>query len=53
MYDLVLKNCDLVNENCSSAVDIAIKNQRIEKIASNIDSESKEVLDCEGKLVSP
>ena len=53
MYDLVLKNCDLVNENCSSAVDIAIKNQRIEKIASNIDSESKEVLDCEGKLVIP
>ena len=53
MYDLVLKNCDLVNENCSSEVDIAIKNQRIEKIASNIDSGSKEVLDCAGKLVIP
>ena len=53
MYDLVLKNCNLVNENCSSEVDIAIKNQRIEKIASNIDSGSKEVLDCAGKLVIP
>ena len=46
MYDLVLKNCNLVNENSSSEVDIAIKNQRIEKIASNIDSGSKEVIDC-------
>ena len=53
MYDLVLKNCNLVNENSSSEVDIAIKNQRIEKIASNIDSGSKEVLDCAGKLVIP
>lgn len=53
MYDLVLKNCYLVNENRSSEVDIAIRNQRIEKIASNIDCESKEVLDCGGKLVIP
>ena len=53
MYDLVLKNCNLVNENSSSEVDIAIKNQRIEKIASNIDYGSKEVLDCGGKLVIP
>ena len=33
MYDLVLKNCNVINENVESQVDIAIKNQRIEKIA--------------------
>ena len=34
MYDLVLKNCNVINENVESQVDIAIKNQRIEKIAA-------------------
>ena len=32
MYDLVLKNCNVINENVESQVDIAIKNERIEKI---------------------
>ena len=45
MYDLVLKNCNVINENVESQVDIAIKNERIEKIASSIDSESTEELD--------
>ena len=44
MYDLVLKNCNVINENVESQVDIAIKNERIEKIASSIDSESSEEL---------
>ena len=51
MYDLVLKNCNVINENVESQVDIAIKNQRIEKIAASIDSESSEELDLSGKLV--
>ena len=45
MYDLVLKNCNVINENVESQVDIAIKNQRIEKIAASVDSESSEELD--------
>ena len=53
MYDLVLKNCNVINENVESQVDIAIKNQRIEKIASSIDLESSEELDLSGKLVIP
>ena len=53
MYDLVLKNCNVINENVESQVDIAIKNQRIEKIATSIDSESSEELDLSGKLVIP
>ena len=46
MYDLVLKNCNVVNENVESQVDIAIKNERIEKIAAQIDSEAARELDC-------
>ena len=53
MYDLVLKNCNVINENVESQVDIAIKNQRIEKIAASIDSKSSEELDLSGKLVIP
>ena len=53
MYDLVLKNCNVINENVESQVDIAIKNQRIEKIAASVDSESSEELDLSGKLVIP
>ena len=34
---LVLKNCNLINEGEIKAVDIAIKDDRIEKIASSID----------------
>ena len=53
MYDLVLKNCNVINENVESQVDIAIQNQRIEKIAASIDSESSKELDLSGKLVIP
>ena len=30
-FDLVLRNCNLINENSISQVDIAIKDKRIEK----------------------
>ena len=51
--DLVLKNCLLVNEGKQIQVDVGITNDRIEKIASEITSESKEVIDLEGKFLAP
>jgi dihydroorotase-like cyclic amidohydrolase len=44
-FSLVLKNCNLVNEDSISAVDIGINNDRIEKIASQITSQSDEIID--------
>ena len=41
MYDLVLKNCKIVNENKIYESDIAIKESKIDLIASSIDSASK------------
>ena len=52
-FDLVLKNCLLVNEDEQTPVDIGIKNDRIEKIASEITEEAKETLDLEGKYLAP
>jgi dihydroorotase len=53
MFDLVLKNGTLVNEGQINESDIAIKGERIEKIASSIDVESKIILDLKGKHVLP
>ena len=53
MYDLVLKNCKIVNENLIIESDIAIKNSRIEKISKDISSDSKEVIDVNGRYVIP
>ena len=44
MYDLILKNGTLINEGQIFESDIAIKGNRIEKIASLIDAESKVLL---------
>ena len=52
-FSLVLKNCNLVNEDSISAVDIGIKNDRIEKIATQITSQSDEIIDLEGNYVAP
>ena len=52
-FDLVLKNCLLINEDKQTPVDIGIKNDRIEKIASEITEDTKETLDLEGKYVAP
>ena len=41
MYDLILKNCNIVNENTITESDIAIKDSRIELIASSINVEAK------------
>lgn len=53
MFDIVLKNCTIVNENHIFESDIGIKGQRIEKIASSITDEAKETLDLTGKIVMP
>ena len=47
-FSLVLKNCNLVNEDSIEAVDIGIKGNRIEKIASQISSDSDAIIDLEG-----
>ena len=52
-FSLVLKNCNLVNEDSIEPVDIGIKGDRIEKIASQITSESNEIIDLEGNYVAP
>ena len=39
-FSLILKNCNLVNEDSIVPVDIGIKGDRIEKIASQISSQS-------------
>ena len=53
MYDLILKNCYIVNENTIIESDIAIKNNRIELIANSIDSEAKNIEDVHGRFVIP
>jgi dihydroorotase len=53
MYDLILKNCRIVNENKIIESDIAIKNNRIELIQDSIDSQTKKTVDVEGKYVLP
>ena len=53
MFDLILKNGTLVNEGKIFESDIAVKGNRIEKIAASIDAESKNVIDLNGKYVIP
>ena len=53
MYDIILKNCKIVNENKSFESDIAIKNNRIELINTSIDSEAKKTIDLNGRYVIP
>ena len=52
-FDLILKNCNLINENKISEVDIGIKNKRIEKISSQISDECEKEIDVKGKNVAP
>ena len=53
MYDLILKNCKIINENSIYESDIAIKNSRIEKISKDISSETKQVVEVNGRYVIP
>jgi len=53
MYDIILKNCSIVNENQITESDIAIKNKRIDLISTSIDFEAKEIIDLNGRFVIP
>ena len=53
MYDIILKNCSIGNENQIKESDIAIKNQRIDLISTSIDSEAREAIDLNGRYVIP
>ena len=53
MYDLILKNCNIINEASIYESDIAIKNDRIELISSDIQANSKEVIAVDGRYVMP
>ena len=52
-YSLILKNCNLVNEDSINAVDIGIKGDRIERVDSQITADSKDIIDVKGKYVAP
>ena len=54
MYDLLITNCKLVNEAEIKECDILISNQRVKKIASDLQNEeAKRVIDAKGKYVIP
>ena len=52
-YSLVLKNCNLINENSIQKVDIGIKDDRIDKIAGEITSKASDVIDLKGIYAAP
>ena len=52
-YSLVLKNCNLINENSIQKVDIGIKDDRIDKIAGEITSQASDVIDLKGIYAAP
>jgi dihydroorotase len=53
MYDIILKNCKIVNENAIYESDVAIKNARIELIQSSIDQKAKQIIDIAGRYLLP
>ena len=52
-FDLVLRNCNLINENSISQVDIAIKDKRIEKFLPRLPKKPKKKLILMGKMLRP
>ncbi len=53
MYDLIIKNARLINRGEIRETDLAIKRDRIEKIAASIDASAREELDAGGKYLLP
>lgn len=52
--DIILKNAAVADEDAPEGlVDIAIEGERIVAVEANIGAEAGEVIDCEGRLVSP
>ena len=53
MYDLILKNATIVNEESIQVADVAIKDQRIALINPTINAEAKQEIDLEGRHLLP
>ncbi len=53
MSHILIKNATIVNENTSTVSDLLIKNDRIEKIATNISADGAQVIDAEGLHLMP
>lgn len=53
MSTILIKNAQIVNEGTIQVLDVWIKNGRIEKIASQIDAVSDQVIDAEGLHLLP
>lgn len=53
MKSILIKNAQIVNEGTIITGDVYVKNQRIEKIASNIDQKADIELDATGKYLIP
>ncbi len=53
MSKLVFKNARIVNENQIIEGDLLVDNERIEKIAGNIDLAGAKEIDCKGKMLMP
>ena len=51
--DLLIKNGKLVTHQKSFVADIAVENGRIQRIAKNISSDSRTVIDARGMLIFP
>lgn len=52
-YDILLKNCKVVNIPSTKTSDILINNGIIEKIAAEIDVDARFAIDLDGLVVSP
>ncbi|TQR18751.1 allantoinase AllB [Psychrobacillus soli] len=53
MYDLIIKNGNVVFRDGVRKVDIGVKNEKITCIAEEITNEAKEVIDASGQYVMP
>ena len=52
-YDLVLKNCKVVDVSGMQECEIAIEGGKVVKLAKVVDERADRVIDCTGKLVVP
>lgn len=53
MYDLIIKNGDVVLHDGVHKIDIGVKDEKIVALAENITEEAKEVIDAKGQYVLP
>ena len=54
MYDLLITNCNIVNNHAISEKDVLIKGKRIQQIGGDLQyQQAKRVIDAEGKFLIP